>query len=105
MTEYRVLLVTSPNEACSLTIARALVSEGLAACANIVDKVRSIYRWKGDICDDAEQLLIIKTRAEQVESLIDRVKALHDYEVPEVIALPILAGNPDYLDWIKQSTK
>lgn len=98
--EFFVVLVTAPvAEAAGL--ARKLVEEGMAACANIVPAVRSIYRWKGEICDDEESLLVIKTTTAQFAALKARVVQLHPYEVPEVIALPITEGHRPYLDWLK----
>jgi len=85
------------------TIANAIVAEKLAACANIVP-VRSIYSWKGDICDESEHLLIIKTRSSLIDRLTERIRELHSYEVPEIIALPIVAGHAPYMEWIQQET-
>ena len=85
-------------------IAHTLVSERLAACANIVSPIRSVYRWNDEVQTDTEHLLIIKTRANLVAKVAARVKELHSYEVPEVIALPILAGAKSYLDWLFSST-
>jgi periplasmic divalent cation tolerance protein len=82
-----------------------LVEERLAACANIVSPLRSIYRWEGKIWDEKEWLLIIKTQQSTFEDLSKRVKALHSYSVPEIIALPIVEGSPAYLNWIEENTK
>ena len=104
MTDYIVVYVTAPeNEAPEL--ARTLVNERLVACVNIVPGLRSFYWWKGKVEDEPEVLCIMKTRSNLFESLRDRVRELHSYEVEEIIALPILAGNPPYLDWIKENTK
>jgi periplasmic divalent cation tolerance protein len=100
MTEHVAVLMTAPSAEVAAEIARTLVGEGLAACVNTVPGVRSIYRWKGEVCDDAEVLCVIKTRAERFEALRARIVALHPYEVAEVIALPIVAGNAPYLAWI-----
>jgi periplasmic divalent cation tolerance protein len=81
-------------------IGKALVEENLAACVNIMDGMQSIYRWEGQVCEAQEVVLIAKTRSDQVGPLIDRVKELHAYECPCVLALPILEGNPAYLEWI-----
>ena len=99
-----VVLVTTGSEAEAETIATALLEERLAACANILSPVRSVYRWQGKIVDDREWLLVIKTRAERFAAVEARVRALHSYEVPEVIGLPLLAGSADYLDWIVTET-
>lgn len=105
MTDYRVVLVTAPGEETAATIARHLLEQGLAACVNIVPRVRSIYTWKGAVHDDAESMMLIKTRADLVTSLIKTVQAQHPYEVPEVIALPIEAGSHPYLNWITEVTR
>lgn len=95
-----VVLVTSPDEEKAAAIARTLVEEQLIACANLVPKVRSIYRWQGAVHDEAEVLLVMKTRAERFEALRERVKALHPYSVPEVLRLDVGAGHQPYLDWV-----
>jgi periplasmic divalent cation tolerance protein len=99
-----VVLVTAPPDRAA-EIARRLVEERLAACVNILPAIRSVYCWKGELCDDAEALLVIKTRAALFDPLRARVVELHPYEVPEVIELPILAGHPPYLQWIAESTR
>jgi len=104
VTEARVVLMTVSSEAEGLKVARGLVERKLAACVNVVPGVRSIYRWKGAVQDDRELLLVAKTRAELVDALVAAVKELHSYTVPEVVALPVLAGNPAYLEWVKEET-
>ena len=104
MTEYIVVFVTAPEDE-AVTLAKTLVDERLVACVNIVPGLRSIYWWKGKVEDEPEVLCIMKTRGNLFESLRDRVRELHSYEVEEIIALPILAGNLPYLDWIKDNTK
>jgi periplasmic divalent cation tolerance protein len=84
----------------ALKIARALVEERLAACCNLLDGMTSVYRWQGEIQEDAEVVVIAKTRAELVEPLTARVQALHSYDVPCVVALPVSGGNPAFLHWI-----
>jgi periplasmic divalent cation tolerance protein len=84
-------------------IAGEVVGRGLAACVNILPGVTSIYRWKGTIERDEERLLVIKTRAERFEALREAIVALHPYEVPEVIALPVEAGHAPYLAWMDES--
>ena len=100
-----VVLVTAPDAEVGARIARALVAEGLAACVNLVPGVRSIYRWQGAVHDDAEVLLIAKTRAALVSALGDRVRALHPYELPEVIALPVATGSEPYLEWLRSAAE
>jgi periplasmic divalent cation tolerance protein len=99
-----VMLVTAGSEEQAALIAHALVSERLAACANIVSPIRSVYRWNDEVQTDTEHLMIIKTRANLVAAVAARVKELHSYEVPEVIALPIVTGAKSYLDWVFSST-
>jgi periplasmic divalent cation tolerance protein len=105
LSDFIVVFVTCGSEEEALKIARALVEERLAACANIVSPLRSIYRWEGKIWDEKEWLLIIKTQQSTFEDLSKRVKALHSYSVPEIIALPIVEGSPAYLNWIEENTK
>ena len=104
MTDYIVVYVTVPEKE-ALTLARTLVDEHLAACINIVPGIRSIYWWKGEVEDEPEVLCIMKTRSNLFEALRDRVRQLHSYDVEEIIALPIVAGNQPYLDWIKENTR
>lgn len=100
---YVVYITTSTrNEA--QQIGKALVSERLAACVNIIDKMHSIYWWEDQIQEDEETVLIAKTSEGKMEALTDRVKNLHSYSCPCVIALPIKAGNQDYLNWILKET-
>jgi len=99
-----VVFITVPNGEESVKIARLLVSEGLAACVNIIKGIRSIYRWGGKIEDDSEELLIVKTRAVLFDTLCRRVKSVHSYDVPEIIALPIVSGSESYLRWVDEST-
>ncbi len=99
-----VVLVTAPDEAAAATLARTLVEERLIACANLIPKVRSIFRWKGAIDDAAEVLIVLKTRSSSVDALIARVRALHSYTVPEVLELPVRASFGPYLDWVWQET-
>jgi len=100
-----VVLVTCPKRTVAERIARRLVSEGLAACVNVVPGLTSTYRWQGKICRDPELLLIIKTRRPLLQTLIDRVRALHPYTVPEVIALPLVGGSPAYLACVEDATR
>src|SRR5512133_1716383 len=103
MTDAVVVLVTAPSADVAATIARAVVEERLAACGNVLPAVRSIYRWQGKVQDEAEVLLILKTQRKRFPELRDRILALHPYEVPEALALPVEAGSDAYLDWIAQS--
>ena len=96
-----VVLCTAPADEAG-GLARQVVERRLAACVNIVPRVRSIYRWQGEICDDEESLLVIKTRTDCVAALTEALIDLHSYDTPEVIALPIDAGagNAAYLQWL-----
>ncbi len=96
----RAVLITAPDSEVGTSLARALVAEGLAACVNLVPGVRSIYRWEGAVQDDTEVLLIAKTREALLSALTARVEVLHPYDVPEVVALPIVGGSAAYLAWL-----
>ncbi|MDH7487932.1 MAG: divalent-cation tolerance protein CutA [Anaerolineae bacterium] len=100
-----VAFVTAASTDEATRIAQALVEERLAACVNIVAPIASVYRWEGRVQQDAEVLLLIKTTDARLPDLIQRVKALHSYQVPEVIALPIADGSPDYLRWLVDETR
>jgi periplasmic divalent cation tolerance protein len=104
MTDFIVVFVTVSSRDEGKKIASALLEERLVACVNIIPSINSIYRWQGKICDDEEILLIIKTRSELFGKLQEKVKSLHSYKVPEIIALPIIFGSQSYLDWIKEET-
>lgn len=100
-----ITFITVGNPEQASKIAQALVDESLAACVNIIPSVRSIYRWKGEICDDAECLLLVKTTRHVFSLLEARVKALHSYEVPEIVAVPVERGFPAYLNWVVENTQ
>jgi periplasmic divalent cation tolerance protein len=102
-TDALVVLVTVPNAETATKLAEALVGERLAACVNVLDGVRSTYRWKGAVERDDEILCVCKTTRDGFERLRARVVELHPYEVPEVIALPIELGHAPYLAWIMAS--
>ena len=104
MAQFVGVLVTCGSEEEASKIAHALVNEKLAACANMISPIRSIYRWQGKICDEREWLLVVKTRETRFQDLEKRVKSLHSYQVPEIISLPILAGSSSYLSWLEEST-
>ena len=105
MDKFIIVFSTAPNEDEAARIGKTVVEEGLAACCNIVPRIRSIYTWKGKTSDEAEALSIYKTRAALFGKLKARIKALHGYEVPEIIAIDIKDGLPDYLAWINEVTK
>lgn len=97
-------MVTAAGEEQAAAIARILVGERLAACVNIVGPIRSVYRWKNEIHDEPEHLMLIKTRASLLGKLKRRVGELHSYEVPEVIALALADGAEPYLKWMLEAT-
>ncbi|MDY0000836.1 MAG: divalent-cation tolerance protein CutA [Polyangia bacterium] len=103
--EHLVVFVTAPNGAGEAELARALVRERLAACVNLVPSIRSFYVWEDKQQDDCEVLLVIKTTRERYAALEARVRELHPYQVPEIIALPIVAGQADYLSWVTAGTQ
>jgi periplasmic divalent cation tolerance protein len=92
---------TCPDAASAQALAGALVGEGLAACVNRIPAVQSTYRWKGEVTTDSEELLLIKTTASRFAALKERVLALHPYELPELIAVPVVDGHAPYLDWVR----
>lgn len=104
MNDLRVVLVTVSSEDEGLKVARGLVARRLAACVNIVPGVRSVYRWKGEVKDDKELLLVVKTRETHLAHVVQTVKELHSYSVPETIALPIVNGSEAYLGWLQEET-
>ncbi|XP_078441504.1 nitrogen regulatory PII-like, alpha/beta, partial [Wolffia australiana] len=102
---YIVVYVTVPNKDAGKKLSESIIQEKLAACVNRVPGVESLYWWDGKVQTDSEELLIIKTRESLLKDLEQHVKANHEYENPEVIALPIIGGSAEYLGWIKNSTK
>jgi periplasmic divalent cation tolerance protein len=103
--EYVVLFVTAASSQEAENIAQSIIKEKLAACVNIINGVKSLFWWEGKIDAAEELLLVIKTRRSCIPELIPLIKSQHSYTVPEIIALPILAGNSDYLEWIYESTR
>lgn len=99
-----LVYVTAPDRDSARRMGRAAVEERLAACANIIDGMMSIFCWQGAIEEAAEAVLILKTVEGRVEALTRRLRALHPYDLPCVVALPIVGGNPDFLAWIATET-
>jgi len=95
---------TAGDAAEALRIGRAVVEERLAACANIIDGMRSVYRWEGVVQEAGEAVLILKTTDDRLGALIARVKDLHSYDCPCIEALPVVAGNQGFLDWVANET-
>jgi len=100
-----IVYITAPNEDEAAKIANTLVERGLAGCANIIKDIRSIYSWQGKIEDEKEVLMIVKTKATLFGALQAAVKELHPYSVPEIIAVPVADGSPDYIKWLMETTK
>ena len=100
-----LLLVSCPNAKVAEAIARHLVDEKLAACGNVTAPVRSVYRWKGKVRQESEVLLFVKTRRSLVAACTGAIRALHPYEVPEIVAMPIVDGLPAYLGWVVRETR
>jgi periplasmic divalent cation tolerance protein len=104
MTDYVLVSITASSEREGEKIASVLVKERLAACVNMIAGMKSTFRWKGQISNEEEVLLIVKTKDRLFEKVKKRVLELHSYEVPEVLALPILSGSEKYLSWIEEET-
>ena len=102
--QYRSIYITTKDEDEARKIGRTLVEEKLAACINI-HPIESIYRWEGEIEEEGEVAMLVKTKAELADRVIERVKELHSYEVPCIVSFSIDKGNPDYLKWIEESTR
>ena len=101
--EYVVVLSTFPADGDPETVARALVEERLAACVNILPPMTSIYRWKGDVEEESERQVVIKSTRARVAALWERLRDLHPYDVPEFLVVPIVDGNELYLKWVGES--
>ncbi|MDO8472927.1 MAG: divalent-cation tolerance protein CutA [Dehalococcoidia bacterium] len=102
--ELVVVFITSASESEAHSLARMLVEKRLAACVNTFHNVHSLFWWQGKVDSAHEVLLIVKTRAALLPNLVESVKKAHSYTVPEIIALPIIGGNPDYLKWVVDET-
>lgn len=97
-----LILTTADSAELARRIATALVEAREAACVNILPGIRSIYRWEGEVCEEGEHLLMIKTAADLHESVRSRIRQMHTYQIPEVVALPIHSGDHDYLEWLRE---
>jgi periplasmic divalent cation tolerance protein len=105
MTDKVVVLSTCGSEDEAARIARLLVEERLAACVAVTTRVRSYYHWQGNLEESEEWALTIKTSRALCSALMDRLKAVHSYQVPEILALAVVDGDPDYLDWMQRELK
>lgn len=103
MTDIAILYVTTPDRETARHIGRTLVEEGLAACINILGGMESIYRWQGVVEQAEEQVLLVKLPMIQAERAGERIRALHPYELPCILTLPISGGNPPYLEWLARA--
>lgn len=104
MSKVSIVLVTAGTAEEAVLIGRTLVEERLVACVGIVPRIRSIYRWKGEICDEEEHLLVMKTQSGLFPAVQSRVRQIHSYEVPEIVMYSVEAGLPEYLDWVLENT-
>ncbi|MFA5356488.1 MAG: divalent-cation tolerance protein CutA [Candidatus Omnitrophota bacterium] len=100
-----VVFITAADKKEAEAIARSLVEERLAACVNIIEGVSSLFRWQGKVEKASEALLIVKSRKALMNKLIKKIKSLHSYELPEIIALPVISGEKRYLEWVDDSTR
>lgn len=103
--EFLMVLVTAGSEKEARQLAQALVKKMLAACVNIVPGVTSFYRWQEEVQEDQEWLLLVKTRRDVLQEVIREVQRLHSYDVPEIIALPLVGGSPDYIRWLDRGVE
>lgn len=104
MTDPVIVLITASSGDEAAKIGRVLVDEHLAACVNVISPIRSFFFWEGKTQDAQETLLVCKSRRSLMEKLVPRVKSLHSYSVPEIVALPIIAGSGEYLAWVEENT-
>ena len=104
MSKPIVIFITTPNNQEAEAITRILLEEKLVACSNIIPGIQSIFYWKEKLCKEDEVLLILKSFQSLLHKIIKRVKILHSYEVPEIIAMPIVGGDEKYISWMKNST-
>ncbi|MDA8100482.1 MAG: divalent-cation tolerance protein CutA [Nitrospiraceae bacterium] len=105
MADEIVILITTSSEAEAQRIGRALVEEHLVACANIIPAIKSIFFWEGKTQETAESLMVCKSRSALMDRITSRVREMHSYTVPEIIAIPIEGGLPEYLAWVRDTAK
>ena len=104
MEQILMVFVTVSTEEEGKKIGNILVENRLAACVNLVPQIHSIFRWKGNIENENEVLLLIKSTRERIDELVAKIKEIHSYDVPEILAIPVFAGNRDYIDWVLEET-
>ncbi|MCA9400838.1 MAG: divalent-cation tolerance protein CutA [Candidatus Omnitrophica bacterium] len=102
---YIVIFITAKDEREAKKITNRLIDKGLIACGNIIPAITSIFFWQGKVDEESEALLILKTKKERFASIVKEVKKMHSYDVPEIIAIPIIDGNEDYLKWVDESVQ
>ncbi len=100
-----VVLVTASSQEEALLIGRCVVQKKLAACVTVAPNVTSVFEWEGTVCEEREWLLVMKSHADVYDALEAEVKTLHSYEVPEILALPVMKGSSEYLTWVKAMTR
>jgi periplasmic divalent cation tolerance protein len=105
MQNHIVIYITTGSISEAKKIGRILVEEKLVACTNIISPIHSIYSWQGKICDDKEALMVLKSKQKLFNQIVKRVEELHSYDVPEIIAIPIIEGSSKYLSWLNKETK
>jgi len=105
MADEIIVFISAASKDEAARIGTALVNEHIAACVNILPQIRSLFFWEGRIQDESETLIVVKSRLSLLDRIIARVKELHSYTVPEVIAIPVIGGSPEYLRWLKNSTQ
>lgn len=103
--EYIIIFVTTSSKKEALEISHKLIADKLVACSNITSEVQSIFYWKEKVCNENEVLLMLKSKRKNFNTIVEEVKKIHSYETPEIIALPIIEGSKDYLQWIENETK
>lgn len=104
MIDAIVVFCTTHSQDEAKHIATTLVNENLAACVNIIPNITSIYRWENELCTDYEFILIIKSVRQNLSPLVDKIKDLHSYDIPEILAVPVLGGSETYLNWLASET-
>lgn len=104
MADAIVVFCTTNSQDEANQIAKSLVNDHLAACVNIIPNITSIYRWEGELCTDYEFILIIKSLQQNLDRLVEKIRELHSYKVPEILAVPVIGGSQDYLNWLVAET-